>query len=43
MIAEIYAAFMILASSTTGCLSIYYANKTKRSNNLQERYYPEEY
>lgn len=43
MIAEIYAAFMILASSTTGCLSIYYANKTNRSNNLQDQYYPDEY
>ena len=36
MIAEIYAAFMFLASSTTCCLSIYYANKTNPSNNLPD-------
>jgi hypothetical protein len=44
MFAEIYSMLMITASAATGCLMIYYADKTNRTKNpTQNQFYPVEY
>jgi len=35
MISEIYATLMIFSTAATGCLSVYFANKSNKSNNSE--------